>query len=227
MTEAASKLRPNSDHSEGWDLLRFPYRRIVASWTLEEVFARFVWVAIPLEYFILTRFPGGLSARHGVAAALVALLALLAVLGASVMLAVLPRPRGHSYAERVRMWSVSLVLNWATALALLAVGYAPAVFVGWQPPPFAERNYDLVARFLYRPLDRRLLDINDYPHALDPATFIVYLCYALVAAVLIQGIARRFGQVPKKHMPAGPNVFVVAGLTSIIMMIMHGVTKFP
>ncbi len=83
---------------------------------MEEVFARFVWLAIPLEYFVLTRFSGGLDTRHGVAVTLVALLALLAVPVVSLGLSAIPRPSRTSYEERVRIWSFSLVLSWSAAL---------------------------------------------------------------------------------------------------------------
>jgi len=112
---------------------------------LEEVFARFVWLAIPLEYFVLTRFSGGLDTRHGVAVTLVALLALLAVPVVSLGLSAIPRPSRTSYEERVRIWSFSLVLSWSAALLMLAAGYAISLMAGWP-------SYDALAQQIYGPL---------------------------------------------------------------------------
>jgi hypothetical protein len=195
------------------ELLRFPYRQIIQSWTLEEVFVRFVWLAIPLEYFVLTRFSGGLTNRDGVAVALIALLALLAVLAVSLALAVIPRPGRSSYGDRVRIWSVSLVVSWAAALLMLAIGYAISLAVGWQ-------SYDALAQ----QLDGRAR-LDDYPSMSDGVTFIIYFVYALLGAVVIATVAWKFGRAPCRRLPPGPNVFVVVALSASIMTVMHAVTR--
>jgi hypothetical protein len=201
------------------ELLRFPYRRLIANWTLEEVFVRFAWLAIPLEYFIVTRFSGGIAKEHGVATVLIALLTLLAVLCVSLMLSAVPLPVSASYGDRVRIWTVSLVLNWSIALFLLALGYVASMGHCY--------NYDFLACMIYHSLDQWFFALDDYPYLLDPATFIVYLCYALAAVLVIKAVAWCFGSEPNKPMPPGPNVLVIAGLTGFIMMILHGYTKIP
>jgi hypothetical protein len=203
--------------------LALPYERIIASWTLEEVFVRFAWLAIPLEFFILTRFPGGLHNRHGVAIVLVALLALLVVLALSLALAaagsLFRRARNRtSYRTGVRIWSVSLVLNWSTALGLLALGYVGASSTG-------KEGHDLIAQVLVNRLRKIFPDYGDYPHLLDPTTFTVYYIYALTAAVLLAVVAWACGRAPAEQLKIGPNLFWLACLSAFIMMVTHGITR--
>jgi hypothetical protein len=98
------------------------------------------------------------------------------------VLAAIPLPKDLTYSERVRAWSVSLVLNWAASLCLLALGY---VFPG-------PGKYDFVANRIYRCLDDHLWQLDNYPSIVDPATFIVYACYATAAVILIKIVASIF-----------------------------------
>jgi hypothetical protein len=107
---------------------------------------------------------------------------------------------------------VSLILTWAAALALLALGY----FIGGPQ--------DIVAAVLFPVLDRSLLGYGRYPHLLDPTTFLIYLCYAAGGLLVINGLARLFGREPEGRPPAAPSAVAVALLSAFVMMILHGAT---
>jgi hypothetical protein len=131
------------------------------------------------------------------------------------VLAAIPLPKDLTYSERVRAWSVSLVLNWAASLCLLALGY---VFPG-------PGKYDFVANRIYRCLDDHLWQLDNYPSIVDPATFIIYACYATAAVILIKIVASIFENNADRQTDTGPNVVTIVGLTAFIMMFVHGYTK--
>jgi len=198
----------------GREWLRFPLGRIVGSQTLEDAVARLVWITIPLEFYVLTRFSGGVSVNDHIAVTVIALAAILLVLLVSVAVALVARARDTSFEQRVRVWSVSLILTWAAALALLALGYGVGQLFGG--------SQDVVAAILFPRLDRALLGYGRYPHLLDPTTFLIYLCYAAGGLVFLNVVARLFGGEPEGTRAAGPSALSVAALSAFVMMVLHG-----
>jgi hypothetical protein len=206
---ASSPAAPPHD----WKWLRFPYRKIAASRLLEGLLARFVWLAVPLEYYVLIQFPGGIPYFGFLAAALAALLALVLVLLLSLVFALVPLPRGSSYEDRARALSVSLVISWTISLLLLAISYRLSHAIG-----IAD---DLVAYVV-----RLQFDIyKNYPHILDPVTLSVYLIYALIGGVLVKWVAARFGTEATRPTARDPMFLLIALLTAIIMMVIHGASR--
>lgn len=206
---AGEQTRPVAQY----DWLHFPYHRLVGNRKLEAVTARVIWLAIPLEYYVLTRIPGGLRNVHAVAVVLVSLLAVMGVLAISVVIAALSGPRVN-FNERLQGWSVSLVLNWVVAVFLLALGYLLS----------ASPNDDVVHQFLSERLKLNIA-LGNYPHILDPQTFVVYLIYSAVALGLVMAIAHRFGSGADDSARVAPNVLVLAPLTALLMMLLHGATN--
>src|SRR5262249_41167075 len=102
--------------------MRFPGNRLVDNARLEGAAAKAIWAVIPLEYYVLTRFEGGLAVDSFVPAAAMALISVLAMIVASALAAVV-FPWGGRYVARFRGWAVALLTIWAIGLALLALSY--------------------------------------------------------------------------------------------------------
>lgn len=204
---AATRVR-----GTGW--LEFPFQSIVARRSFEQLAARFVWLSLPLEYFILTQFPGGVGG--GLAPiVVVALITIMAMVAISCITAFVQARDGQPYPVRIRVWTVTLMLQWVMTLALLAAGYV----IGRRLDPTV--NNDVVYLVL-----RGVPSWNSYPAIFDPRTFAVYTCYSFLAAILIRMAARFLGKKEfKEDSPRGPNLLVVVPLTAAIMMVMHGLTR--
>lgn len=209
-------------------LLEFPYTRIVGNWKLEGSVARFALLAVPLEYYVLPRFSGGLKEEDAAAIILVALLAVIGVLLISAAVAIVPLPLRSSYSDRLRVWSICLVLNWAMTLLLLAGGYAIMDLTrSLSDHPGAGTypdNYDVLAYRLFQYKFLNSLSAG-YPGVLHAGTYLIYVCYALVAALLVRLLARCFGRDLRDHTLSGPNAILVVLLSAFVMMVTHGLTK--
>jgi hypothetical protein len=193
---------------------RFPFGHIAGNRRFETLTARIAWLAIPLEYYVLTRFTGGLREWNPVAVVFVALLTVVVVLLFSVVIAALSGPI-HKFSERVRAWSISLIVNWVALVLLLTIGYAVR----------GGNEEDIVQYFLKEVMR---LDLSQgarpYPHPLDPQTFFVYLIYAGAALGLVELIVRLWGSAAQQLSRSGPNIFILVPLTAFITMVMHGLT---
>src|SRR5262245_1156459 len=91
----------------------FPVNWIVDNPRLEGSFARAVWLVIPLQYYVLTRFPNGFGLEAYTASAVVALASIVALLAVSCILAVAfgwsARKYDHSaewFSGAVRIWAI-------------------------------------------------------------------------------------------------------------------------
>jgi hypothetical protein len=135
------------------------------------------------------------------------------LLSLSLVLARIPLPRELPFEDRVRRLTVSLVINWAGSLLLLALGY------------FIDNRIGLTDDIVAHVVKIKFDFFQNYPQILDPTTFIVYVIYALMAAFLIRLIVGFFKYDKKVSLPDGPNIFVLAALTAIVMMLIHGATK--
>ncbi len=194
--------------SAGW--LEFPFQSIVASRSFEEIASRLVWLFLPLEFYILTQIGIGATPAPTI---VIALLTISVMIAASCLAAFVQVRQGLPYRTCVRIWTVTLMLQWVATLILLASGYFIVQLYGK-----GSAEDILYALFKNAP------KIGSYPAALDPRTFIIYLCYSLIAAVLIRIAARVFGKSEfEEETPRGPNLLIVVPLTAGIMMLTHGV----
>src|SRR5688500_18879444 len=103
--------------------LRFPVNRVINNPRLEGIAAKAIWLVIPLQYYVLTRFSGGFSVESYVPAAAMALTCVTVIIFVSWALA-LVHPRDGSYRLRGRGLTIALLMIWSAALALLASSYA-------------------------------------------------------------------------------------------------------
>ena len=231
MTDIArpeTPIEPTTDDKPG--RLEFPYNRIVGNSTLEGLVARFALFGIPLEFYVVTHFPGGLTKDNDVAIILISLLTVVAVLVVSLVVALVPGRHTLAYINRLRVWSVCLLLNWAFALALLAVGYAAMDAARYQAeyPDKFPSDYDLLAYWLFRwPLNLDSVNFGQYPGFLRPGTYLIYVCYGILATLVVRAIARIFGRDPQGLRLRGPNAILVTLLSALVMMLVHGLTRLP
>ncbi|MBB4374113.1 hypothetical protein GGD63_006942 [Bradyrhizobium sp. cir1] len=193
------------------DCLEFPVGAIVARRGFEDFASRFVWLAIPLEYYLLTRFTGGVEI-WSLPIVFIALLTIGMAIGISCIMALLIRD-GASYSARVRIWAVTLLLQWVTSLLMLAMGYVLGRGFG--------EDYDLLYLVM-----RGLPNFGSYPWVLDPRTYTIYVLYSVAAAIFIKLVVRLFGEPDfPADLPRGPNLVFVVPLTAAIMMVVHGLTR--
>jgi hypothetical protein len=194
----------------GW--LEFPLQSIIGRRGLEDVTSRFVWISIPLEYYLLTRFTGGIESLS-LPIVVVALLTIVVVIGISCAMALFQFHDELSYSTRVRVWAVTLMLQWVTCLVLLSCGYLIGAYFGV--------NYDVMYLWL-----RNIPAFGSYPFVADLRTFAIYACYSLLAAILLRSAGRYLGirRFPS-DLPRAPNLLLVIPLAASIMMVMHGITR--
>ena len=227
MPAAAQRLQP-IEPGRPSGIGRFPVHWISANPVIEEVVAKGVWAVIPLEYYVLNQFSAGLRRGDFEAVAAVALAFVLAIFAMSYGIAALSWRSSASYEERVRGWSMALVVTWTTTLTLLASSY----LVGW----FADWGGDLGHNVC-----KKLSGCNDYPSMAVPGlmyTFGIYLVYSIGALILVviglwtgRQVTRRAGPPatptePRRQPIVGfaPNLFFLAVVNAGVMTILHGVT---
>lgn len=194
--------------------LEFPFGAIVARLNYEEFASRFVWLAIPLEYYLLTIFTGGVDVLS-LPIVFISLLTISIAILFSCVLALLTR-NGTAYSVRIRTWAVALLLQWVTSLLMLTIGY----LIGrrFTSP---DTYYDIVYLKM-----RSLPSFSSYPGLLDPRTYAVYVVYSTIAALVIKLGVRVVGaRTFSAELPRGPNVIVTVLVTAAIMMFIHGITR--
>lgn len=204
---------------------RFPVGGIVGNSRFEPWLAKAVWLVIPLQYYVLTRFPNGFSPDAVVAAAAFALFGVVSLFVLSCAIALIFHREGTAYEEQVRMWAIALIVGWAATLALLATSYAVASIIYALGGP--ELNGDIIDDFLCNRA-RITYCPGVYP-AFDFRTMLDYFIYSSVAVGIIAMVVRRKHDNKEADAPAllEPSVFIVAAAITAVMTLYHGISTLP
>lgn len=101
---------------------RFPARWAVENTGTESIFARGLWLLVPLQYYVVTHIPHGLSGDDLIPAVTLSLMAVAVIFvlscAAAWLAAIVKRPDpalGDTLTGRVRMWVVALMICTAAA----------------------------------------------------------------------------------------------------------------
>ena len=205
------------------DVLRFPGNQLIDDPALQGAATKLIWLVIPLEYYVLTRFDGGISEDSYIPAAAMALACVVAIILVGAIVALIYR-RGGPYAARFRGWIVALLTIWSGSLTLLSLSYVTTDL------------YDGVHRDIVGTIICNRSNCIDYP-TVSWQTFLAYLCYSLVAAVMAdllirmghsylgRIIAKVFGDVGRVGAPrdriVDPNIIMSSIVVAAVMMELH------
>lgn len=199
------------------DWMRFPVNAVIGDPRFQRIAGKAIWLVVPLEYYVLTSFNGGIALDSYVPAAAMALTCVLAVAFTAALLAWAYR-NPLDYRNRVHGITVALLSIWATAILLIATSYFATSMAG------APR--DVLADFL----------CSRWPCVNHPRiiwqTLLAYFGYSLAAAFICSGairaIALRLGPIPPAAtgVPAAekvmePDVATCAVVVSLLMTFLH------
>jgi hypothetical protein len=206
------------------DWLRFPANRLINDPRLEGVAGKTIWLVIPLEYYVLTRFDGGMNLYSFLPAAVMALICVISIIVASACIAIV-YPPSCEYSTRVWGLTIANLSIWAGMLALLALSYfTTSLLLG-----FPE---DLVGTLV---CNKRCFR---YP-AVTWQTFLSYLIYAGLAALILSLLVRerppedpRNDRISKQSSTtespsdrvAEPNILLAAIVVAVLVMLLHRVS---
>ena len=204
---------------------RFPAKRLVADDRLQKWTPKLIWFVIPLEYYVVTSFSGGISTESYLSVVIFSVVCVFAFVITGFVVAVL-LPFTGTLQSRSRGMITSLLCVWGTALLLQAASY----FLTWLFS--SQGTSDVLASLLH---DRWHVP---NPLGLDGASFLVnfggYLGYAILAIVidmiLIGLIARPDPKLlspprdPSDEWIREPGVIVVSVLVALLMLILHAMT---
>jgi hypothetical protein len=195
----------------------FPVKWVTENPKIEGFFAKAVWLGVPLQYYVLTHFAGGIKQDAYVPTAMFSLISILMLILLSCVFALFSSLGNEIYSRRVRMWSIALIIGWSATLLLLALSY----YIGVS----ASLNGEIAEHFLCRKLDCQ----GPFPSFQLP-TIISYSIYSVLAVSLI-GLIRYFQITWSKTKPNGPltrasetaepNMIVVACTVTILMTLMN------
>lgn len=138
MSMDAQISAPRKSPASGrFSLPRFPARWAVESAGAEGIFARLLWLLVPLQYYVLTNLPHGLSGDDVIPAVALSLMSVVVIFVLSYAVAwlvsvVRPQdPKRDIFSGRVRMWVVALMIGTAAGYLLLALSLAAANALGF------------------------------------------------------------------------------------------------
>jgi hypothetical protein len=230
---SAIKVGSETRRRLGVGLLHFPGNHLVGDPRLEGVAAKAIWLVIPFEYYVLTRFSGGLDVTSYVPAAAMALICVVTIMAVSALISVVPW--NGRYADRFRGWTVALLTIWGTSLTLLALSYFFARL-------HCSGCRDFIGEFVFVHWGGA-----GYP-GVRWQTFLAYSGYSLLAAVIVS-VAIYALPLPKQKeietdappaaneaigasqdQIAEPNIILVAIIVAALMMYLHRastVTSLP
>jgi hypothetical protein len=213
---------PGPPASSRFSLPRFPVGWAVENPKVERVFARLLWLLVPLQYYVVTNIGKGLSADDLVAAVALSLISVVVIFIVSCVMAWLASVvwptdpwQGDTLTRRVRMWVVALMICTAGSYCLLALSLLLTHFA----ISFGARIYgDLMTDRLIAGL--RLLGYSweDAQDLRGPLLFIASLIYAFAAMLLVV-----LAQSALRRGPAGPaqarepDVVSVCVITALVM----------
>jgi hypothetical protein len=203
---------------------RFPVNLLVNDYGLRRWTPKLIWVVIPLEYYVITRFAGGISTGSYLSVVIFTVLCVLSFLVTGYLVA-LAWPFKSDLQSRSRGMVAALLIVWSTALLLLALSY-------WLTSLYSGTPKDVLANLAY--------DMWRYGHGMhEPSfqNFFAHLGYATSAAIIdslvIRGIwkvrasstkASRKAQLARAEWIYEPNLFLIVFLVALLMMLLHALT---
>lgn len=201
---------------------RYPNDRIFANIRLERMIMIWVWLVVPLQYFIFVQIPGGKRWNEFFDMALAVSLSMLLVFICSSIIAFVPSKQiAITYADRVRAWSLAIITNWSAAVTLLAASY----FWSWS---LKIKNKDLV-QFLLCPggyRDLGYLPCENYPELFRIDTYLIYLIYSLLALALLLGMVVSITRSDEVTFPVpAPRTLLVPIITAALLTGLYSFTK--
>jgi hypothetical protein len=197
---------------------------------LERLIMIWVWLVVPLQYYVFTRIPGGMQWQEVFSMALAVSLSVLLVFLCSSILAIVPsRQIGAAYSDRVRAWSLAIITNWSAAVSLLAISYLAGTYL-------KRPNQDLLQILLCYPKTSIALPTpgsivpfpcENYPEfAVD--TYIIYLLYSSLALVLLLAtVVSATGCGSERFPVPAPRTILVPFITAAILSVLYISTKIP
>ncbi|HEY5305116.1 MAG TPA: hypothetical protein VIJ52_00410 [Pseudolabrys sp.] len=198
--------------------LEFPSEIISQDRHALEWLARLFWLAIPLEYFILTRIPGGPAKRDLLPTLAAAVLCVAGILLLSGLLAFAGGAK--EFKRRFQARAVSFLANWAFTVALLAASYFATFLANLPGDLVATVVCPHLAYFQYP-----MFSCDGYPYVWGLATYGIYFAYALMSAIVLSILVRHLFIMPdaKRNNVKPLNIFGVAAVTAIATGFVHGI----
>jgi hypothetical protein len=201
-------------------LARFPNSSIISNPVLERRVIFWVWLTVPLQYYVLTRIAGGQHGDEWAAIAISVLSCMLLILGISSSLArIFPmrcvEKADDCYEVRLRAWSVALITTWTAAVTLIAGSYLIAPVVGIE-------TGDLV----HVALCKFSLNCPNHPEISAPSSYAIYFVYSFAAILLVFVIVRAHGGATESAITfPGPHTAAVLFIVTILLNVLYSVSK--
>lgn len=208
-----------------FSLPRFPASWAVESAAAERIFARLLWLLVPLQYYVVTHVARGLSADDLIPAVVLSLMSVVVIFLLSCVAAWLAsslRPldpaHGDTLTGRVRMWVVALMICTAAGYLLLALSLAAthALQYYYDVPIYI----DLVTsglRWLIGTVGLGRDTVEALTFQLQTLSNFVYAFAALLVIMLVHRVWRRSPASPAAGQE--PGAFSVALIVAILMIV--------
>jgi hypothetical protein len=197
----------------GWRLPRFPARWAVASAEAERIFARLLWLLVPLQYYVMTHMARGLSIGDLIPIVSLSLVSVVVIFILSCVvawLASLLRPQdpehGDTLTGRVKIWVVALLIATAAAYALLALSLAATHIA-------LAHNFRIFRDLATHGLILLLGRLDDF--TLLVLSNLVYSFVAILLVVLAHAVLRRDAADPAA--PPEPGLIPVGLIVAVVM----------
>ena len=203
---------------------RYPNDRILSNVPLERLILFWVWLVVPLQYYVFTQIPGGMKWEEVFSMALAVSLSMLFVLLLGSVLAIVPSKQiGTTYSDRIRAWSLAIITNWSATVTLLAASYlASAIFL-------KSENKDLVQALLcYRDGHHvtRIFNCYNYPELLSIETYLIYLVYSSIALIVLLTTVITATRHNRSRLPVpAPRTLFVPVVTAAVLTALYSSTK--
>jgi hypothetical protein len=197
---------------------RYPNDLILGELKLERLMMIWVWLAVPLQYYVFTRIPGGMRWEEVFSMALTVMLSILAIFLISTVIAIFPfKDVSPEYSGRVRAWSLAVITNSTAAVTLIAASY---LISGLLHAP----NKDLLQVLACDQLE--VFRCADYPRLTSIETYIIYFGYSLIAVSVVIAIVLSASKTTghRIQIPAPRTVFVPI-VTAIVLAVLYSSTK--
>jgi hypothetical protein len=203
---------------------RYPNDRILSNVPLERKIIFWVWLVVPLQYYVFTQIPGGMKWQEAFSMALAVSLSMLLVFLISSALAIVPANEiGATYSDRVRAWSLAIITNWSATVTLLAASYlAEAVLL-------KQGNRDLVQTLLCYRDERhvtRIFNCYNYPELFSIETYAIYLVYSSIALIVLLVTVVSATRKNRSQFPVpAPRTLFVPVVTAAVLTALYSSTK--
>jgi len=212
----------------GFSLPRFPARWAVGSAAAERIFARLLWLLVPLQYYVVTHEARGLSADDLIPAVALSLMSVVVIFILSCVFAwfasvlwPLDPSHGDTLTGRVRMWVVSLMICTAGSYLLMALSLAATRALQYRDVLI---YLDLVTGGSMRLLEMAGLDhdtVNALAFSLQMVSSFVYAFAAVLGIALAHRALRRGPASPSTGQE--PDAISVGVIVAVLMTVANWV----